>query len=236
MFYSQDGCRQDELLNKYVFRDFRNGTFVDVGAYDGIGASNTLFFEETLGWRGICLEPDPALFAALTRNRPNAKNLQVAAAAAAGERQFIQAGVLGGFGDVVDRDRITREGLQKGETSVTAMPLNDVLDEGGLSEVHYLSIDVEGAESEVLDGIDHNRFFVHVMTIECNDREEAKAFATRLAPHFRYAGYFGQDLFFVRRTGRFAKRAEALQNAIAPSWRSRLRLRTRLRALFNSRA
>ncbi len=32
------------------------GRFCEVGAFDGIGCSNTLMFEE-LGWTGVCIEP-----------------------------------------------------------------------------------------------------------------------------------------------------------------------------------
>lgn len=41
-FYSQD--KQDYNLEKYVFKGYKNGIFVDVGAYDGKDINNTLFF------------------------------------------------------------------------------------------------------------------------------------------------------------------------------------------------
>ena len=44
------------------------GTFVDVGAGDGISLSNTFAFEHR-GWRGLCVEPDPRSFSKLRQNR-----------------------------------------------------------------------------------------------------------------------------------------------------------------------
>jgi hypothetical protein len=44
MFYSQDS--QDEFLETHVFKGFRNGVFMDVGAHDGISINNTLYFEK----------------------------------------------------------------------------------------------------------------------------------------------------------------------------------------------
>ena len=38
-FYSQD--RQDYNLENYVFKGYKNGIFVDVGAYDGKTYNNT---------------------------------------------------------------------------------------------------------------------------------------------------------------------------------------------------
>ena len=67
-FYSQD--RQDYNLEKYVFKGYKNGIFVDVGAYDGKDINNTLFFEETHNWTGINIEPIPEKFKLLEINRP----------------------------------------------------------------------------------------------------------------------------------------------------------------------
>ena len=41
MFNSQD--KQDEILEKYVFKGHKNGFFMDVGAHDGISINNTLY-------------------------------------------------------------------------------------------------------------------------------------------------------------------------------------------------
>ena len=47
----------------------RGGYFVEAGALDGVQASNTLLLEEDYGWTGICVEPDPQLYAELVENR-----------------------------------------------------------------------------------------------------------------------------------------------------------------------
>ena len=40
------------------------GVFADVGGYDGVTGSNTLFFEQRRGWSGLLVEPSPANLAA----------------------------------------------------------------------------------------------------------------------------------------------------------------------------
>ena len=45
-------------------------TFLELGAFDGIHASNTLYLEHCLGWRGLLIEPHPDAFARLALNRP----------------------------------------------------------------------------------------------------------------------------------------------------------------------
>ena len=60
-FFSQLG--QDRYLLENFFRGKRGGVFVDIGAYDGQTFSNTLFFERSMAWTGLCIEPLPSAFA-----------------------------------------------------------------------------------------------------------------------------------------------------------------------------
>ena len=55
-FYSQLG--QDKFLIESVFKNKKNGIFVDVGSHDGELLSNTLTLEENFNWSGVCVEPN----------------------------------------------------------------------------------------------------------------------------------------------------------------------------------
>tara|TARA_B110000114_G_scaffold185052_1_gene230638 strand:+ start:2205 stop:3260 length:1056 start_codon:yes stop_codon:yes gene_type:complete len=52
-----------------------NGTFVEIGANDGLHMSNSWFFERHLGWRGMCVEANPQVFTRLQHNRPGCINI-----------------------------------------------------------------------------------------------------------------------------------------------------------------
>ncbi len=65
-YYSQFG--QDKFLHEKFFNYVKDGYFIDIGAHNGETGSNTLFFE-TLGWNGICIEPNPEQFDALILKR-----------------------------------------------------------------------------------------------------------------------------------------------------------------------
>jgi hypothetical protein len=39
MFYSQ--CEQDKFLEENVFKGYKDGTFLDVGAHNGVSINNT---------------------------------------------------------------------------------------------------------------------------------------------------------------------------------------------------
>lgn len=57
------------------FGDFK-GTFLDIGAYDGINFSN-VYKLVTLGWNGTCIEPSPSVFPNLKNNYANYPNINL---------------------------------------------------------------------------------------------------------------------------------------------------------------
>ena len=61
--FSQNN-EQDYILNH--FKD-QQGTFLDLGAYNGVDLSNTRALMEQ-GWNGICFEPQPEIFEKLAEN------------------------------------------------------------------------------------------------------------------------------------------------------------------------
>ena len=53
----------------YIYMQKKNfGFYIDIGANDGLNASNTYIFEQ-LGWKGVCIEPQPDVFKKLRRFR-----------------------------------------------------------------------------------------------------------------------------------------------------------------------
>lgn len=200
----------------------RDGTFVDIGAHDGISLNNTRFFEEELGWQGVCIEADPSSFADLQRNRPTTVNLNVAAGSAPGTASFVQVDgysqMLSGFADKVDSARIDREVAAHGGATrtltVEVRRVKDILAERGITEVHYLSLDVEGAELDVLAGIDFSTVRIHSMTVEYASKKDRDRRLEMLGG-FIYAGRLGSDMFLVNSSGLFADRASDLKKEIA---------------------
>ncbi len=76
-YYSQIG--QDQYYIENIINFKKNGIFIDIGANNGIHASNTATLEFDLGWTGVCIEANPNLIESLTKNRPNSKICNYAA-------------------------------------------------------------------------------------------------------------------------------------------------------------
>jgi FkbM family methyltransferase len=177
MFYGQ--CKQDEFLETYVFKGFRGGTFADVGAHDGKTINNTLFFEESRGWSGICVEPIKQVFDQLAQNRPNCVNMNCAIDETSGTAEFIcntgYTEMISGLKNHYDprhEERLSRELEEhKGTKTVITVPtrtLASIFEENDVKHVHYMSIDVEGAEFAVIKSIDFEKVFIDVIQFENN--------------------------------------------------------------------
>lgn len=177
MFHSQDG--QDEFLETHIFRKFENGVFVDVGAHDGVSINNTLFFEENRGWSGLNIEPIPSVYERLVANRPKCVNINCAVSNDDGEAEFIlnqgYTEMISGLQSTFDPrhlDRLKRENRDMGSSStlvnVKTQKLASILAENNIQHVHYLSIDVEGAEFEVVKSIDFDKVYIDVIGFENN--------------------------------------------------------------------
>lgn len=155
----------------------RGGVFFDVGAFDGVTFSNTWALERDLGWTGIAVEPAPAAFALLARNR-GCTVVNGCIAATAGTARFLDieghAAMLSGAVEQYDPRhlaRIEREltaGGGRREIEVPCFTLGALAAAHGVTRIDYLTIDTEGGELSILRSIDFTRLDVNLVGIENN--------------------------------------------------------------------
>lgn len=175
-YYSQ--WNQDQWLNENLFKSKRNGFFVDVGAHDGETLSNTLFFEKELGWSGICIEPIPEVFHQLQTKR-NATCIQGCAYNRDGKIPFKR---IKGYSEMLSgieeaycqkhsnriRSELASFGGCEETIEVDTFRLATLFEKYSISHVDYLSIDTEGSELQILEGIDFDKVRIDVIEIEVN--------------------------------------------------------------------
>jgi FkbM family methyltransferase len=176
MYYSQ--CNQDRYLNEQIFINKRHGSFIDIGAHDGITLSNTYFFEKELGWNGICIEPNPVVFEKLIKNR----NCICENCCIAEKEEFIDFLSITGYSEMLsgimstydDRHikRIERELQQYGGTKniikILASPLHMICKKHNMYNFDFCSIDTEGAEEYIIKNIDFDNINIQYFVIENN--------------------------------------------------------------------
>lgn len=151
----------------------RNGFFVEFGATDGVRLSNTFILENEFAWKGICAEPNPALFEQLQRNRNCLTVSDCIGGQTGQEVEFVLADAFGGIADYAFADQHA-ERRQAFRTDghvmlVTTISLNDFLRKyGAPHEIDYLSIDTEGSEYEILSHFPFDQWRIRLITVEHN--------------------------------------------------------------------
>ena len=161
MYYSQ--CQEDVFLNENIFKNKKNGVFIELGALDGILYSNTKFFEDSLNWKGILIEPHPEKFKLLQLNRPNNflfNNLVSCHEESLTFRYFedVHAAVSGVENTLpqvlLDVYFNRNPHLSQNKILIKPISLTEIVKSTNLTHIDLLSLDVEGHEYEVLKSWD----------------------------------------------------------------------------------
>lgn len=166
-FFSQYG--EDKLLYK-LFNKRETGFCIEVGGYDGITGSTTLFFEK-LGWKCLIVEP-MAEFCEKIRKVRNCELVQAAASDESGEATFHVAEGVETLStleqDKSHASRVQWEGGQLKEIKVNKLKLDEILSNLKVKEIDFISIDVEGHEMSVLRGLSLQIYQPLIIIIEDN--------------------------------------------------------------------
>lgn len=148
------------IYENYINQKVSDGIFLELGAFDGILGSNTLFLEKELGFNGVLIEPVTRNFNYLKRNRPKCTNLNWAVLneCSHGEHTIQGKGLQASLTDKQNKrtknfhesDKTPRNQLQ----DVRTKKLSTILKELKVEYIDFWSLDVEGSEFEVLKSMD----------------------------------------------------------------------------------
>ncbi len=148
--------------------DQPNGFYVDVGGGHPV-YDNVSFAFYLSGWRGVVVEPNPAL-ADLTRAvRPRDIIYEGLCGAAAGEATLYLQREFHGLSTTVAEHASAAEKEVNRQSEAVTLPMTTL---AALCEQHapatfeFLKVDVEGAEADVLRGADFSRFRPKVIVVE----------------------------------------------------------------------
>jgi FkbM family methyltransferase len=162
-FPSQIG--QDKWVSETVFPDVSNGFFLDVGSGDGTAGSNTKALERK-GWTGICVDPFP-------------KNMQDRTCQMLEEVVFNESGrklsfhASGDIGGIADTLGVWKDMAKTAPTvEFTTTTLGDILQRTNAPRfIHFMSLDIEGAELEALKGFPFDKYKIGALAVEHNLEE-----------------------------------------------------------------
>ena len=155
---------EDVLIWEFFGRR-TDGFFVEVGANEPQGGSQTWFFEQH-GWRGLLVEPQSRLCQRLREGRPRSQVFQVACGAPGHPKEmpFYVAETPGHSS--LAKNLIDASTRYVETEMVKMMTLDTLLAEAGQPRVDFISIDVEGTQLDVLRGFDMRRHRPALLLLE----------------------------------------------------------------------
>jgi FkbM family methyltransferase len=148
----------NDLLN--YLKHIKNGIFIEAGAFDGVMQSNTIMLEAQ-GWTGFLIEPSPLMSDKCRNSRKQSITINCCLVS----NDYI--------GDTIDGDfelNSPMSSIQKtpnyivddiirdtGIISVPARTFDSIVSEFNITKIDFFSLDVEGCELDVLNGINFTK-------------------------------------------------------------------------------
>ena len=175
----------DTLMLEYI--NYNDGFFIEAGANDGLSQSNTALYEFDYGWKGLLVEPNFKKYLDCKKIRKNSIVENYALVSS----NYTQKTIKGDFNNqdyenslmamVIDdgdyQDDILlyckNEKIKNNQiVEVPAITINDLLDKHKISKIDFFSLDVEGYEMSVLNGMDFSNVRPKYFLIETANRPE----------------------------------------------------------------
>jgi FkbM family methyltransferase len=162
---------REDILLEGMLKNVEKGFYVDIGANHPVKDSVTKLFYDK-GWMGINVEPSPVLFAKVASARPRDINLNIGVGDKKEKKIFrfykngdglstFSLDMMNDYETQSDEHTNTYE-----DSEIEIDTLKSIFTRHPVKDVHFIKIDVEGFEYEVLHGNDWKRFRPWVICIE----------------------------------------------------------------------
>lgn len=134
-----------------AFDDVTKGRYLDIGTQDPVRDSVSLLFYER-GWRGVNVEPTPRYADAMRIARPDDSVIEAAVSSSVVPLRFFEipeSGLSTGIPEIAERHK--EAGWTYRELAVPTVSLYGLFELMGPDPIHWLKIDVEGMEADVIE-------------------------------------------------------------------------------------
>ncbi len=198
------------------FYGHKHGTYLEMGALDGVLYSNTLHLQRAHGWRGMLIEAAPDMYGKMVTARPHDIGLN---AAICDHHRWVHfspggdggAGGIGGpaiagiyefMNDAFREQWHSHVDLATLQV-VPCLPLSLILKKFQVSEIDFWSLDVEGAELQVLQTFDFDAVRINVVCIEADGHDserDAEVIALMQSKGYIYQESLLRNAWFTHHT------------------------------------
>jgi|688.fasta_scaffold750060_1 FkbM family methyltransferase len=141
----------------------KNKIFVEAGGSDPQDQNNTSLLEKN-GWKGLIVEPKKDFNFKYSNLRKNSilENYVLVSS------DYSDDTIEGDFDHYMMGGVQNIHGLNWNPQKFPCIQLQKLLSKHNMEEIHFLSLDVEGYEKEVLNGVDFIKTFIHLIVVECH--------------------------------------------------------------------
>ena len=197
----------DKKINYYL--NYDNGYFVELGAYDGITQSNTFYFEKKKNWEGILIEPSKKNFKECVKNRSSKNKYYNNACVSFDYKKKNIELVYSGLKTFskkflsikLQSEYFMKPEMKRGENifyfKAKTMTMNSILIKSKAPKlIDLLSLDTEGAEFEVLKGVNFKEFNFRFILVETNYIKKMKDFLKK--KKYKYIKKFNENDYLFK--------------------------------------
>jgi FkbM family methyltransferase len=192
-------------LKKKIFGTEDQGYFVEFGATNGIQLSNTFMLEKFYGWDGLLCEPSINYYHHLQKNRNVTTDNRCVFSTSGEVLEFVDFDIgehssISGFsrnGEFCNSDK------EKERYQVESVTLEDLLTtHNAPTLIHFLSIDTEGSEYEILKDFEFHKWEIVFICVELSHNSEliveiliSNGYLRILSNYSRWDGWFVHQRF-----------------------------------------
>tara|TARA_R110000772_G_scaffold85168_1_gene179208 strand:+ start:191 stop:793 length:603 start_codon:yes stop_codon:yes gene_type:complete len=176
------------------------GIFVEAGGSDPIDQNNTYLLEQQ-GWKGLIVEPKTQFNAKYSKFRLNSiiENYVLV------DFTYSHSTISGDFSKYMMGGLTNIHSFSDWSPSdYPCTTLDNLLKRNNISEVTFFSLDVEGDEIRVLNGVNFNEVFFHILVIENHEQKGFKDDFSFLENFgFVQKGVINSHEFFVNKNSKY---------------------------------
>ena len=167
--YSMD--KEDLVIDEY-FKNKNKGFYVDVGCYHPLQRNNTMLLYQK-GWRGINIDISDFSIKLFKFLRPDDFNLNVAVSNKEGEIDMFFQKKLSQLSTI--KENSAKNAFQGNilNKKILSRKLTSILEQGKYKhqKIDFLNVDAEGADFEVLQSLDFNKYSPELICIEVIEKD-----------------------------------------------------------------
>ncbi|MGR5220940.1 FkbM family methyltransferase [Vibrio parahaemolyticus] len=156
----------EDVMLWRALKHIDNGFYIDVGAnHPRVDSVTKAFYDH--GWCGINIEPEKELYDLLVVDRKKDLNLNIAISSSVKTIDFFVSSTRGwSTTDEESKGNLQDKGALSEVLEVQAVSLDKLCEQHRVNEVHFLKVDVEGAEKDVLESFSFDEVRPWIVVVE----------------------------------------------------------------------